>query len=287
MDFSLWSKAEVLYTSASRRGELKSLTTSSHKVQEGELQFQLRQLSSLKEKAKANSATSNNDPFLPHEPSLYVGPVGDNHKLLLNKFNVLEQHLLLVTNHFEQQNILLSLDDFSALYQCLTQGPALAFYNSSAEAGASQAHKHLQLIQLDKNAADLIPFSPQLEHLHDEVPRKLDSLPFEHAALALPNDLFNGDTPEDSVTQLQHLYDRLRTTLSLESSGDKTVPPHNLLLTHEWMMVVPRKQEAFEGISLNALAFVGSILVKDKAHAKLITQQGLCKALSEVSGLLK
>ena len=37
------------------------------------------------------------DPFDPHEEALFVQTLGTGHKLLLNKYNVVEHHCLVVT----------------------------------------------------------------------------------------------------------------------------------------------------------------------------------------------
>jgi ATP adenylyltransferase len=63
--------------------------------------------------------------------------------------------------------------------------------------------------------------------------------------------------------------------------------PYNLLVTRGWMMLIPRMQERYEGISINSLGFAGSILVKDPLEFELIEQAGLFKILSSVGLPLK
>ena len=43
------------------------------------------------------------NPFLPPDPELVVGPLPPAHVLLLNKFNVVAHHLLVVTQEFRSQ----------------------------------------------------------------------------------------------------------------------------------------------------------------------------------------
>ncbi|EAR62362.1 DUF4922 domain-containing protein [Neptuniibacter caesariensis] len=288
MDSSLWSRAEAIADSAKKLGSLQSLETLSENLQEGNLCFTLRQISSLRRK-KNNSERSDKprNPFFPYEAPLFVDNAGPAHNILLNKFNVLEQHLLITTKVFEPQTSELSLADFHALYECMKQDKALAFYNSGPEAGASQQHKHLQLVKTAPAAQD-IPFAAIFEQLRDEVPRKLADLPFEHVALGLNNNLFDSEwfTPADAAAQLKNLYDRLRASLSIESTAGHIEQPYNWLLTQEWMLLVPRRKESYQGVSLNALAFIGSILVPDKKQARQIKSAGLARALTEVSGLI-
>jgi len=286
MDFSLWKEAAIIAAKAIQSSALQSLNTSLTSVSDAHLSFHIHQLSHLAKKPispKGEQPISN--PFLPHEPALYIGDIGSKHKCLLNKYNVLDDHLLLVTKAFEEQQSVLTLDDFSALQLCMSDKPALAFYNSGTKAGASQQHKHIQLIQLPNAVDRLIPFAPEFKELHDEVPRTLPTLPFRHAAIALPNNLFKHDKNQhqDAAIQLKHLYDRLRMTLDIEVKGDQIEKAYNLLLTQEWMLLVPRTRECFADISLNALAFCGSILVKDEKQAQHIIHAGLANALHEVS----
>ncbi|WP_286239488.1 DUF4922 domain-containing protein [Neptuniibacter halophilus] len=286
MDFPLWDKAAAVQQRALQSQSLQSLQTRSDFITDQGLTFQIRQLSNLRDKQHTAPANHSGNPFLPHEEALYISTVGPRHKLLLNKFNVLDQHLLLVTQDFEAQQRVLNLDDFRALQRCMQQADCLAFYNNGPTAGASQTHKHLQLIRMPAEPCELIPFQPQLQQFNDQVPRKLDALPFCHAGLALPAELFDPEyTPaEDAAVQLHNLYDRLRMTLEIEAINDEISQPYNLLLTREWMLLVPRTQEAIDNLSLNALAFVGSILVRDSEQAQRVKQRGPARMLATVSG---
>ena len=67
---------------------------------------------------------------------------------LLNKYNVVPHHLLIITRHFESQESALTQADFQALWTCLAEYDSLGFYNSGESAGASQPHKHLQTVPL-------------------------------------------------------------------------------------------------------------------------------------------
>jgi hypothetical protein len=48
---------------------------------------------------------------------------------------------------------------------------------------------------------------------------------------------------------------------------------YNLLFTREWMLIVPRKQEEFEKISVNSLGFAGALLVKNQQQMQLQQMQ--------------
>ena len=93
--------------------------------------------------------------------------VSGTHVAILNKFNVVDRHLLIVTREFEEQRSLLTPRDFEAWWRCLGEYESIGFYNGGAEAGASQPHKHLQLVPLP--LAPLGPAVP-IEPLLPEVP---------------------------------------------------------------------------------------------------------------------
>ena len=59
------------------------------------------------------------NPFLPHEEALFVCDLSPSHKLLLNKFNVVEHHSLVVTREFQAQTDPLNERDFDAALQVL------------------------------------------------------------------------------------------------------------------------------------------------------------------------
>lgn len=59
------------------------------------------------------------NPFLPYDDALWVTHLSDTHTLLLNKFNIVPHHVLVVTRAFEQQSDLLKLEDFEAAWQVL------------------------------------------------------------------------------------------------------------------------------------------------------------------------
>lgn len=295
----LWKKAAKVTQDAYQSKALLSYQASVETVTEAGLTFYIRTLENLGKKQSPTSSqadqnsleeTVKENPFLEHDPELFVTNIGLNHKCLLNKYNVLDQHLLLVTQEFELQTSVLNQQDFNALHECLSVAPALAFYNSGKTAGASQQHKHIQLIKAPDSIDQLVAFNSQLAKLNDEVPRELEALPFKHAALALPASLFDQDKSEDEVKdaaiQLKHLYDRLRMTLGLDcftdSEHSEQLPPYNLLLTQKWILVVPRSSESYAGISLNALAFSGSILVKNKDQAEEVKKAGISKILQSV-----
>ena len=59
---------------------------------------------------------------------------------------------------------------------------------------------------------------------------------------------------------------------------------YNLILTSEWMLIVPRsKEKALDLFSINALGFLGSIVLKDEALLKELNKHKPLNALQSVS----
>ncbi len=147
---SLWQKIKEQTENALSSGALKSIPTEYEFIKDGEIDFSVRIVTNLgrKDKAKKQQKKLGKDfnPFLPYEKDLFVVDISDTHVCLLNKFNVVDYHLLVVTREFEEQETLLNLNDFAALCACLLQVDGLGFYNNGKITGASQRHKHLQLV---------------------------------------------------------------------------------------------------------------------------------------------
>lgn len=75
--------------------------------------------------------------------------IGYDYTLVLNKFNVVSDHCLIVSNAFKVQASPLNHNDFAVWFLTLTNVNAVGFFNSNKRAGASQRHKHMQLITQD------------------------------------------------------------------------------------------------------------------------------------------
>ena len=104
----------------------------------------------------------NFNPFLNPDPALTVGPVGDAHVAILNKFPLCERHLVLARREFEEQLLPLARSDFSALAELMGTAGGIGLYNGGTAAGASQRHKHVQGMPDDAGNASLQLFAPGL-----------------------------------------------------------------------------------------------------------------------------
>jgi ATP adenylyltransferase len=267
-------------------GALQPIVTNLHHVHQAGVRFVVRMLApSLAARSGQPQdhptiarPTQPANPFLFPDPALLVADLSPTHRCLLNKYPVVDEHLLVVTRAFEPQESLLTLADFAALVQCTRQIEGLAFYNAGPVAGASQRHKHLQLapFPLDPAGVDA-PIAPLLGAPGDPG-RSVQSphLPFHHALRWLP---------PDQATDAAYLLDAYRSLLLAADvwSGDAGDPrPYNWLATRQWMLVVPRRAETVEQMPVNALGFAGSLLVRNAAQLAWLRDYGPLNALCAV-----
>ncbi|WP_027798167.1 ATP adenylyltransferase family protein [Paraburkholderia dilworthii] len=286
----LWPAIVRQTAHALDRGALVPIETSRAIIEDGGVRFVVRQISSLarKEKHEQQRKAGAFNPFLPYDPDLFVADVSDTHLVLLNKFNVIDHHILIVTRRFERQEALLNLADFSALFSCMTQFDSLGFYNGGAAAGASQPHKHLQIVPLplDETAPHL-PIEPLLAAARmDGSVCTVPGLGFPHAFVGFDPAL--ATRPLELARSAFERYVSLLGAAGLHAVDVNGEPlqsaPYNLLITTRWMMLVPRCAERSEGISINALGFAGSLFVRNETQMDTIRKLGPMSVLQRVAG---
>lgn len=281
----LWDCVKATTERALSCGALLSIPTNYEFVEQDGVVFMVRILSNLvrkdEAKKKEKQITQNAidfNPFLPYDQDLWVADISDTHVCILNKFNVVDYHLLIITRAFEAQESLITERDFAAMWSCMGDFNGLAFYNGGQIAGASQKHKHLQLVPLPlaPNGTKL-PIEPLLSSASFQgsvgtIPR----LPFVHAFTRLNPDWVKSPI-EGGIATLQHYHD------SLAAVGLRDGGAYNLLATREWMLIIPRQHECFESISVNSLGFAGALLVRNSEQLQRLKDYGPMNILKSVA----
>jgi len=276
-------------------GALHPILTDYEIIEDSGISFLVRIISNLArkeaQKRKQEATTDSSkpvNPFLPCDRNLFVSNISPTHHCLLNKYNVVERHILIVTRDFESQENWLTLADFQAMWFALAEIDGLGFYNGGIDAGASQPHKHLQLVPL--------PLIPQgtaipIEMVFDSKPPQNSpyqshKLPFPHAITFFDPEIVNSPENAAQVT-LNHYHQLLRHVgrLGEGDPGIQQTGAYNLLITRRWMMVIPRAQDAYHSISVNSLGFAGALLVRDAQQLAQLKMLGLMNLLQQVSGL--
>jgi ATP adenylyltransferase len=282
---TLGQRIQDVIIRARHAGALEPIDTASDYIEDQGLTFLVRVARHLRKKPVG---TDDRNPFLPYEPLLYVADASASHACLLNKYNVIDRHLLLVTRQFEHQETALTFGDFRALCCCLGEYESLGFYNSGMRAGASQQHKHLQLVPLplaptaSRSCQTVRSLLDQAKTPVDQLSR-IDHFSFCHAFLRW--DLERAKNVETWARYCRDGYQRLAQHVGIElptSPQAMVATPYNLLVTRRWMLMVPRQRECFGEISFNALAFVGTLLVHNRDQLAALRTAGPLRALQSV-----
>ena len=282
---TLWAAIERQTAHALRCGALQPIDTVQAVIESGVVRFVVRQVSSLTRKEQQRRQARKlqtqkgpvANPFLPYEPDLFVADISDTHLALLNKFNVIDHHLLIVTRDFQRQEALLDHADFDALMACMAEFDGIGFYNGGPEAGASQPHKHLQIVPLPLDGHAL-PIEPFIEAAHTSGVFRAPQLAFAHAAAWLD---------DDAAANLHATYLQLMNAIGVQPFDVAGVAhqsaPYNLLVTRRWMLAVPRSVSHVEGVAVNALGFAGSLFVRDDAQRNVVETLGPMKLLADAT----
>lgn len=292
---SLWNRAIEQTKHALNCGALHTIPTEYEYVEQGGIRFLVRIVTNLARKDAArkppskDSASSSKEfnPFLPYDENLFVADLSDTHVCLLNKFNVVEHHLLIVTRAEEEQESSLTLEDFEAMWIVMNEIGGLAFYNSGKAAGASQRHKHLQWVPLPlAPSGEGVAIEPMLATAVKEgVVERIPSFPFVHALTRF--DRNRVQSPQEAAKATLQCYRSLLQAVDLlddnSNSNNSPTGAYNLVVTQEWMLIVPRSQESFESIAVNSLGFAGALLVRNEEQMKVLKDCGPLNVLKSVA----
>lgn len=271
------------FNEALANGSLIFTPTTIHTIQDS-IPFQVRFAPSLNRKPKPSVKDKVSiNPFLPPDPNLLVGST-QNHNLVLNKYCISRDHLLITTKEFVPQMTQLDICDFEVIFKIMKDIDELVlfFYNCGSKSGASVNHKHIQMLCCKD---DGIPINDYiLNSIRDGV-FQLEIYKFVHACCKID---FEKSTPEsldqDLTKLLEHVHARLgrpytRTQLAEEPEDFIC---YNLLFTHKWMMVVPRSAEAFGNCNLNSVGYSGMILAKSQDELQFIQNIGPMQILNKM-----
>jgi sulfate adenylyltransferase (ADP) / ATP adenylyltransferase len=289
---TLWKRLIDTSRSALQSGTIQPILTSYEYVEDGGVRFLVRMVVHLANKPRRGpgppARTGAHNPFLPYDPDLLVAEAGPEHVCLLNKFNVVDHHLLIATRDFVHQDTPLTPADFAVWWRCLNEYESLGFYNGGTCAGASQPHRHMQVVPLPlDHSGPRIPIEPILT-VDSPVPQLQTPsirVPFRRAVAALES--CHGQSHEKSGKDLHRLYVQLLDLTGISGSlqpDERLQNAYNLLVTRQWMMLVPRRNECFAGISLNAMAFAGAFLTRNRRELDTLRSRGPMAALCFVAG---
>ena len=273
---SIWSKALEISRKAVSCGAVIPLITIKHKTSRECCDYELRFLKSPIPKYLIEYGPKRN-PFVPWDNRLEIEGIYNKHTLILNKYPVQIGHMLLITNSWSPQNGWLTLDDFDAIQKVDNNTTGLWFFNSSKEAGASQPHRHFQLLPRHLNER----ICPRYEWFCSLLNNKNDvkSL-ISHCISIKPRNRY-------SETDSNDLFNSYRSMIIEMNIGDidllsKPLKPYNLLITPEWIALIKRKTDRSDGFSINALGFAGYFLGTKRSDVDTLIKFGPERILKDV-----
>merc|ERR1712000_531718 len=158
---------KAAFAHARRDGDLHYFPTQVTVFTTGTIPFQLRYSPALANKPKGPPPSSSSpskpiDPFENPPQALRITDLGPSHFLVLNKFAVVPEHFILATTDFKPQTHVLEQSDLEATLACIASYEAarkndehnkdglFAFFNSGEHSGASQPHRHIQLLPVSR-----------------------------------------------------------------------------------------------------------------------------------------
>ena len=270
----------VLQRSASARasGALVPLATSIQQL-DGDTgcRFDLRHLTGAKPRHLKPAGPKPN-PFRPWDPRLEVAPVDANHCLILNKYPVQIGHLLLITREWAPQLGWLDLHDWTAVSAVNDQIQGLWFFNCGPIAGASQPHRHLQLLPRQP----FEPICPRDAWFTDRL--SSESQPLDSDLLNLSCVVAPLAASRMNANDLHRTYLELCQRAGVGQPTRDRLPcqPYNLLIGQRWMALILRARDGVHGFSVNALGFAGYLLSTDESDRDWLVANGPDELLREV-----
>ncbi|KAI0630099.1 ATP adenylyltransferase-domain-containing protein [Trametes polyzona] len=312
---AILAKLPAAFDKAQASGDLLFFPSTVHKHKEHDVEFEIRLCPALQNKPQlptpdfskdappaAEQEKKRPDPFAPpYVPNLYLGEVRDEedgaeYVILFNKYSVVPHHILMVTKEFQSQTSPLMPPDLVQAYLFLVAARKagrkfFVFYNCGDLSGASQPHKHLQLIPIEDDGPPIERLARATKLEHEDRAFTLQSLPYANHVRRLPSSL-----PSASPSELEPalanaflaLLDLAISTVRHEPTYPPGPPSYNVVLTLEHMHVVPRLREAHtlagtgEALSVNALGFAGMLLVKSERELEAVREEGVGAILAGV-----
>ncbi|KAF2835312.1 putative phosphorylase [Patellaria atrata CBS 101060] len=210
-------------------------------------------------------------------PDLLITTVRDTHLLVINKFPLFRPHLLLLTaDSYRRQHEPLSLQDIDAAWTVLNslKSPHYAMFNCTVVAGASRDHKHLHIIPMPDPKSGFC-FFPDTDQV------KPENVPFRYSLK-----YFSEQHSEKTITasDLFEVYEGLlkQTRELLGLLDENPICSHNVMLTKEWIISIPRRNIQYHGATANTAGMMGSVWLMKETQLDHLKELGPSIMLSQL-----
>ncbi|QDS70302.1 hypothetical protein FKW77_008160 [Venturia effusa] len=210
---------------------------------------------------------------LQKDPSIEITKVNGTHILLYNKFCISKSQMMIVTaDSFRRQEEPLDGDDLEVARTVLLslKSPHFIFFNGGVTAGASRKHKHLQVLRMPKDSTNLL--------VAKDSTRDFPKLPYKYFSVDF------ADQAQPSKELLLKMYQILLSQCEglLPGKEGESVP-HDVILTKNWMVVIPRSRRNFEESSdVNAAGMLGMIWLKHDEELTKWKELGPARVLRQL-----
>lgn len=206
--------------------------------------------------------------------------INDTHILALNAYPVFRpQYLLLTQDSYRLQDEPLDMDDVAAVAKVLfsVSDPHYVLYNCTTTSGCSRKHKHMQVLKKpgvgESHVASPFRFFPDTQDSNFHVPYQYDI------------HYFNSSAPFEVAAVYEIYLDMLckcRKRLGLQEADTDSLCPHNLVFTTEWMILIPRRSNDYNGVGANATAMMGIPMMSDREILQIWLENGPARVLKEL-----
>ncbi|WVN85968.1 uncharacterized protein L203_101126 [Cryptococcus depauperatus CBS 7841] len=239
------------------------------------------------------------EPFKPpYVPELFLGSLEgfegeEGMSILLNKYAVLPEHMLLTPFSFQPQSLPPTPPQLALAYLILLSASRhptrprkmLSFYNGGEGAGASQPWRHLQFIEVPSGRAPIEEWIQSMSFERKDKPLIVPDLPYLHIVHPLPSasQMSYPLTPESIENLIDTLAPALMKLLDMafdaaRRHGSIKDGGWNLLMTLEHIHLIPRTRPSFPlpdphpPLELNSLGYAGLMLVRSQEEEDTLMQ---------------
>ena len=184
------------------------------------------------------------------------------HYIIFNKFPVFRGMLLLLTvDSYQRQDEPLNSEDLSVAWETMyeMEDEHFVFYNCGFTAGASRAHKHVQVVPAPgarEGYPEEFKFWPDYASGSGDCPPPL--VHFIQRYEQLP-----GGSIKDTAQLLEIYLGMLQKAREVLQLSDDVPCPHNFIMTKKWMLVIPRRAKLYNEISANSPGMLGSVYISN------------------------
>tara|TARA_Y100001968_G_scaffold331661_1_gene387038 strand:- start:1512 stop:2351 length:840 start_codon:yes stop_codon:yes gene_type:complete len=273
---SLWRQALKQSNIAIKYNSLKPIHTNLDFIEEDKINYEIRSLTNYTKFPKGEYGPKVN-PFRPWDPLLEITPIIDKHILILNKYPIEIGHMLLITKNWNPQNGWLTKGDWNALLEVNSDTSGLWFFNSSYSSGASQPHRHIQLLPRKLDQINC----PRDQWFKSRIDSKKCKTDIERCTVVYG---IESKSKDDLINELDYLYKSGCAQLGIGDCINYNFPqkPYNLLFTNNYFAIILRSREYYKGFSINALGFAGYLLATNKSDLDWLRSSSIENLLNGV-----